>query len=98
MRLSRTLTVAAASMAVLTFAASLAEAQTRRKGVPLTIQKRSFLDSGPVVPVGRLRNYVNDSTVLFVPTYRNGAPAKFGNETLPGRFDVPGRASPLFTF
>ena len=100
MRFARTLAISAAAMAVVTFAASMAEAKSRVRTVgtrSVTIQKRSFLDSGPAVPVGSLRNYQNDSTVLFVPTTSRMGPG-FGAGVLPGRFDVPGRPSPLFTF
>jgi hypothetical protein len=99
MRLNSFVTIAAASMAALTLAATAAEAQSRSRGAPpLTIQKRSFLDSGPVVPVGSLRNYVTVNTSLGVPAYRNFGPSGFGSQTLPQRFDVPGRHSPLFVF
>ncbi len=100
MRFARTLAISAAAMAALTLAASIAEAAGRSRVVgtrTVTIQKRSFLNSGPVVPVGSLRNYQNDSTVLFVPTTSRMGPG-FGAGVLPGRFDVPGRPSPLFTF
>ena len=100
MRFARPLAICAAAMAGVVFAASVAEAQSRpHKGSArtITIQKRSFLNSGPIVPLGSLRNYQNDSTVLFVPTSSRMGPG-FGAGVLPGRFDVPGRPSPLFTF
>jgi hypothetical protein len=102
MRANRAFTIVAAAMALSVFGAAVAEAQTVRRvtsGRPLIIQKqRSFLDSGPVVPQGSLRNYVNDSTVLLVPAYHSMGPSGFGAQTLPQRFEVPGRPSPLFTF
>jgi hypothetical protein len=100
MRLKRILNVAVASIALVGLAATVAEAQTRksRAAATLTIKKRSFLDSGPVVPVGSLRNYVNVNTTLAVPTYSNIGPSGFGSQALPQRFEVPGRSSPLFTF
>ena len=64
----------------------------------LLIQKRSFLDSGTIVPVGSMSNYMNDSTILHVPVYRQIFPSRFGGDVLPGRFDLLGRSAPLFTF
>ena len=95
MRFARILAISAAAMAVVTVAASVAEARSRTR--TLTVQKRSFLNSGPIVPLGSLRNYQNDSTVLFVPTTSRMGPG-FGAGVLPGRFDVPGRPQALFTF
>ena len=100
MRLTRIFNLAVISMALVGLAATVAEAQTRKaRGAPtLTIKKRSVLDSGPIVPVGSLRNYVNVNTTLALPAYRNMGPSGFGSQTLPQRFEVPGRPSPLFTF
>ncbi|NDA47724.1 MAG: hypothetical protein EBY21_10740 [Alphaproteobacteria bacterium] len=64
----------------------------------LLIQKRSFLDSGTIVPIGSMSNYKNDSTILHVPIYRQIFPSRFGGDVLPGRFDLSGRPVPLFTF
>ncbi len=92
-----------------TFAAlgTSAEAATRHKhgykhhyaGRALTVYRRSFLDTGKIVPVGSMSVY----TTVGVGPRSNpmemgfGRPL-FGNETLPGRFDLPGRQGPLFTF
>lgn len=64
---------------------------------PLTVNRRSWLDPGPVVPQGYEERYVQANTTLNLTpdqmyTYR------FGNETLPRRFNVPGRQEPLFEF
>jgi hypothetical protein len=59
--------------------------------VPDLVVKRSFLDSGNVVPVGSQNRYMDDSTTFnSTPggTYRNEL---FGDDSiLPGPFDLPG--------
>jgi hypothetical protein len=45
-----------------------------------------------------MSNYMNDSTILHVPVYRQIFPSRFGGDVLPGRFDLLGRSAPLFTF
>ena len=102
MRAHRAFAIAAVA-AIATFATAAAEAQSPRRaasGRPLVIHKpqRSFLDPGPVVPVGSLRNYVNQTTYLNTPPYSAIGPSGFGAQALPQRFEVPGRPSPLFNF
>lgn len=83
-----------------TMIAAEAEAQQRRaRSAPpeITIQRRSFLDPGPVVPRDSLRNYVTMDTILREPVYNNQR-GMLGLETLPRRFDPPGRPVPLFEF
>ena len=63
----------------------------------IVIQKRSFLDSGRVVPRDSMRNYVTMDTILREPVYNNQR-GMLGLETLPRRFDPPGRPVPLFEF
>ncbi len=99
MHVQRTLILSLAGALSLCFAVADAQAQTRRmrgEAPPITIKKRSFLDSGPVVPVGSLNNYVTMDTLYGLPPYDNNR-AWFGRETLPRRFDIPG-AGPLFNF
>ena len=94
------LVLGAAALAGL-LASEIAVAQTRVREVapPLTIQRRSFLDPGPVVPVGSRNRYVQSITTLAVPVYAEiGVGHGFGYETLPRRFDPPGRPQPLFEF
>lgn len=61
--------------------------------LPLTVNRRSFLDPGPAVPVGSLSNYIA-SSITF-----NGTPdpinnrSAFGIENLPAPLEVPGRPS-----
>ena len=63
----------------------------QQAGAPNLVVKRSFLDSGNVVPVGAENRYLDDSTVFNgTPggTYRNEL---FGDGSiLPGPFDLPG--------
>ena len=63
----------------------------QQAAVPNLVVKRSFLDSGNVVPVGTMNRYMDDSTVFNgTPggTYRNEL---FGDGVqLPGPFDLPG--------
>lgn len=89
------------ALAGLTLGVSLAEAQTRSRqpnAPPLTVQRRSFLDSGKVVPVGSMSNYVSANTTFAVPVYNMSNPSAYGRETLPRRFDPPGRPQPLVEF
>lgn len=65
---------------------------------PLTVNKRSFLDPGPVVPVGSMSNYVTMNTIFNKTPDQNFARSEFGNEVLPGPFSVPGRPSPVIEF
>lgn len=64
---------------------------------PLTIRQRSFLDSGPIVAPRSMNNYVNMDTMWSQPVYNNQR-GRMGLETMPSRFDPPGRAQPLFYF
>lgn len=65
---------------------------------PLTVNKRSFLDPGPVVPVGSLSNYVTVSTIFNRTPDQVAQRSKYGNESLPQPLEVPGRSSPIFEF
>ena len=67
---------------------------------PLTVQRRSFLDSGNVVPVGSMHNYVisQPGGPANNPMEEGFGRSKFGNETLPGRFETPGRSVNLLTY
>lgn len=56
---------------------------------PLTVRKRSFLDPGNVVEVGADNEYLTANTTEHQPIYTSFAPARFGESTLPGRFDLP---------
>ena len=95
------LLIGAGALATLTLAGDLAQAQTRLREAapPLTIQRRSFLDPGPVAPVGSRNRYMQSITTLAAPMYAEiGVPGRFGYDTLPRRFDPPGRPQPVFEF
>lgn len=62
------------------------------KAPPLTVQKRSFLDPGNVVSPysgNGASEYLAANTFEHRPIYANFAPGRFGESTLPGRYDVP---------
>lgn len=103
MRLSRPLLIAlSASFAAIFVSATVAEAQTRARakakpqGRPLTVQQRSFLDPGKVVPLGSESNYVWSGQYSGRSPESFGQRSRYGGETLPGRFDIP--QQPLFNF
>jgi hypothetical protein len=75
-----------ASLAALTTLSVAAEAQTRDRPLVLRVKPRSFLDPGPVVPVGSINpgytGYGQAVSYLLSPPYApNGA--GFGVATLP---------------
>jgi len=88
------LVLAAAAFAALTTSAS---AQTTRhrhhhpqvvryyvnERPPLTVNQRSFLDPGPVVPVGSMSNYVTTNTIFARTADQYFLKSQFGNEVLP---------------
>jgi hypothetical protein len=100
-RLNRPVVLGAAALGLMVFT-DLAEAQQRarqQQAPPLTIQRRNFLDSGKIVPVGSQNRYVAAITTFAVPVYaQSGVGHGFGYYTLPRRFDPPGRPQPLFEF
>lgn len=65
---------------------------------PLTVNKRSFLDPGPVVPVGSMSNYMTANTTFNRTPDQVARRSKFGNEELPWPLEVPGRPSPVYEF
>lgn len=65
---------------------------------PLTVNKRSFLDPGPVVPVGSMSNYVTVNTIFNRTPDQVANRSKYGNETLPWPLEVPGRDVPILQF
>lgn len=65
---------------------------------PLTVNRRSFLDPGPVVPVGSMSNYVTANTIFARTSDQNYARSKYGNEALPRPLEVPGRPEPILEF
>ena len=88
-----TLVVAVVSVACMSSAPSFA--QTRHHVInrviaapPLTVTKRSWLDSGNVVAVGTQNSYLAQATTLNQPIYGSYDEAKFGQSALPGQFDL----------
>jgi hypothetical protein len=66
--------------------------------LPLTVNKRSFLDPGPVAPVGTGTNYVAANTIFNKTPDQTFDTARFGNSALPGQPYVPGRAVPVVEY
>lgn len=102
-RVSKPLVAGAAALAGVILCADLAAAQSRSRvtiesAPPLTVQRRSFLDPGKVAPIGSRNRYVQQITQIERPVYSYIGPGGFGYETLPRRFDPPGRPQPLFEF
>lgn len=64
---------------------------------PLEVNRRSWLDPGPVVPQGSMERYVQANTVLNL-TPDQMYTGRFGNETLPRRFQLPMRQEPVVEF
>ncbi|MGH6800078.1 MAG: hypothetical protein ACRECZ_01450 [Methylocella sp.] len=102
------LILAAAALAVFTAAAN---AQTTRHRhhtraaeryhdelPPLTVNRRSFLDPGPAVPVGSMSNYVTANTIFNRTPDQIFATSSFGNDRLPQPLEVSGRPQPIFEF
>jgi hypothetical protein len=65
---------------------------------PITVRKRSWLEPGPVVPVGSMSNYVTANTIFNRTPDQVFARSYFGNEALPRPLEVPGRPEPLIIF
>jgi hypothetical protein len=105
--MSLKMTVVLAGTALLALSAS-ASAQSRprqpaatqyaNEAPPLIVKKRSFLDPGPVVPVGSMSNYVTASTIFNRTEDQTYAKSFFGNETLPAPLEIPARPTPILEF
>lgn len=83
MPFKRIATVLAIAMAASTALATIAEAQSRRGPLRVTVQKRSYFDAGNVVPVGSLNRYATQQ-VYASPVYANTGEF-YGEGTLPPR-------------
>ena len=81
--LKRLAAVLAVAMATSTVMVSLAEAQSRRQPLRVTVQKRSYLDPGNVVPVNSMNSYASQHFHTS-PVYSNSAEL-YGEGTLPPR-------------
>ena len=65
---------------------------------PLTVNRRSFLDPGPAVPVGSMSNYVTANTIFNRTPDQVFDKSAFGNELLPAPLEIPARAGPFIEF
>lgn len=68
------------------------------ESLPLTVNRRSWLDPGPVAPKGSGTAYVAASTQFAKSQDQIFAPDKFGNSEIIGQPYVPGRTVPLAEF
>ena len=82
----RLLAVLALTVAALSAAAPVAEAQTRREGLSITVRPRSFLDAGNVVQPGSLSSpasgFGQTRSYLLFPPYGN-LNSRYGGDLLP---------------
>ena len=111
--LSATLAVLAASAVMIAASSCNVSAQTRHRNrpvapvlteapdlgssIPLTVNRRSWLDSGNAVSSrgGTGPSYVSANTVLNKTQDQIFAPDTFGNDVIKNSPDVPGRAQPI---
>ena len=68
------------------------------QALPLTVNRRSFLDPGPVAPVGTGQNYVSANTIFNKTPDQAYEPSRFGGEVLQGQPYVPGRTVSVVEF
>jgi hypothetical protein len=71
------------TMAASTALATIAEAQNRRRPLQITVQKRSYLNPGNVVPVGSLNRYASQHSFAS-PVYASTGDL-YGEGALPSR-------------
>ncbi len=65
---------------------------------PLTVNKRSWLDPGNVVPQGSEQNYVSASTSFNQTPDQAYFPSRFQQDNLPSPLYPTGRPKPVVTF
>src|ERR1700732_5127024 len=65
---------------------------------PLTVNRRSFLDPGPAVPVGSMSNYVTANTIFTRTPDQIFGRSSSGTARLPQPLEVPGRPQPVVEF
>lgn len=83
-------TIALAVVLAATTFASTAEAQYRSTTRTITVQPRSYLDPGPVVPVGSLSNYVYVGHYFSEPPYSNQLQVNEERVRYGRAYDLPG--------
>lgn len=81
--LKRLAAVFALSIAASTVLVAMAEAQSRRQPLRITVQKRSYFDAGKVVPVNSMNHYASQH-FYNSPVYSSSAEL-YGEGTLPPR-------------
>lgn len=74
---------ALAGLAVITVAATAAEAQGRRQPLRVVVEPRSFLDPGKVAPVGHYNRHLMAANMFSGPT-QNGVSGWTTSSNLPG--------------
>ena len=79
-----------ASLAALTTVSVVADAQAQDRPLVLRVQPRSFLDPGPVAPVGSLNRYATQGQLSYMvsPPWNNQRD-RFGEGTLPDPIHGP---------
>lgn len=83
---SRHILLAGLAGAVLLVAAAPADAQSRRGPLRLTVEPRSFLDAGRIVPAGQYDRHLTSANQLFVGGPFTGHVANTGGfNNLPDR-------------
>lgn len=93
----RVLSIAIAAVATFATVAAV-QAQTRvRRPLAITVQPRSFLDPGKVVPVGSLNRYTTVGSGVTSPVYFNLG-GKYGEDTLPPRDGIGSGRNPFGNF
>ncbi|HEY5226358.1 MAG TPA: hypothetical protein VIJ06_06160 [Methylovirgula sp.] len=65
---------------------------------PLTVNKRSWLDPGPVAPLGTENRYVAETTYFVQTPDEVYFPSGFHEDAMPRPLYVPGNMTPLVTF
>lgn len=65
---------------------------------PLTVNRRSWLDPGPAVPVGSMESYVTETTGFNQTPDQAYFPSRFHEDDLPRPLYPTGRPEPLVEF
>ena len=68
------------------------------QSMPLTVNRRSWLDPGPVSPAGKGPSYMAATTQFSRDQQQIVNPDRFGNDVMQGQPYVPGRTVPVVEF
>jgi hypothetical protein len=82
---STAFTTIALALSAAAFTTSAAEAQTRRQPLSVTVQPRSFLDAGRVVPVDHMNRHLSVMNQMTSPSAVIDVTNSFGRSNLPPR-------------